>query len=71
MLETELKAMLTKAQYEELKESFKWTSVKKQTNSYYIAPDNILKKHGIIKTQEIYNRKEHILYENDHCYRAG
>lgn len=47
MLETELKAMLTKAQYEELKESFKWTSVKKQTNSYYIAPDNILKKNGI------------------------
>ena len=47
MLETELKAMLTKAQYDTLKSIFQWTSVKEQTNSYYIAPENILKKHGI------------------------
>ena len=47
MLETELKAMLTKAQYEALELDFQWNSVKEQTNSYYIAPDNLLKKHGI------------------------
>ena len=47
MLETELKAMLTKAQYEVLENDFQWNSVTEQTNSYYIAPDNLLKKHGI------------------------
>ncbi len=47
MLETELKAMLTKSQYEALKNIFSWDDVKEQTNSYYIAPDNFQKKHGI------------------------
>lgn len=47
MLETELKAMLDKKQYNTIKDMFLWDSVKEQTNSYYIAPDNILKKHGI------------------------
>ena len=47
MLETELKSMLTENQFNIIKNMFSWDSVKEQTNSYYISPDNILKKHGI------------------------
>lgn len=47
MLETELKAILTEKQYNQIKGMFSWNSAVEQTNSYYIAPDNILKKHGI------------------------
>lgn len=47
MLETELKAILTENQYNQIKEMFNWNSAVEQTNSYYIAPGNILKKHGI------------------------
>ena len=47
MIETELKAMLTKEQYNLLESEFSYTDCVEQTNSYYTAPDNILKKHGI------------------------
>ena len=47
MLETELKAILTKSQFDKIKEIFTWDSIKNQINSYYISPDNLLKKHGI------------------------
>lgn len=47
MLEKELKAMLTDTQYELLKDAFNYTNCVSQTNCYYVAPDNMLKKHGI------------------------
>ena len=47
MLETELKAMITKNQFDAVFGMFTWDTVKEQTNCYYIAPDNILKKNGI------------------------
>lgn len=65
MLETELKSMLDEKQYKVLKNMFLWDSIKEQTNSYYIAPDNILKKHGItFRIRTIDNR--HIVQVKKH-----
>lgn len=47
MLETEIKAMLDKSQYDTIFHMFSYSSSVTQTNSYYIAPSNELKKHGI------------------------
>lgn len=47
MLETELKALLTKYQYQTLLTMFDYTKEVTQTNSYYISPDNALKSQGI------------------------
>lgn len=47
MLETELKSLLSKKQYEALLTMFDYSREVTQTNSYYISPDNALKAHGI------------------------
>lgn len=65
MLETELKSMLDENQYNILKDMFPWNNVKEQINSYYIAPDNILKKHGItFRVRTIGN--EHVIQIKKH-----
>ena len=46
MIETELKTIVTKDQYDIINSIFNWEDIKTQINSYYISPDNILKKHG-------------------------
>lgn len=47
MLETELKCMLTREQYERLEQRFSWDWVKEQINTYYTDSSNTLKKNGI------------------------
>lgn len=47
MIETELKAMLTPEQYDELHNHFSWETKKAQTNHYYTDSTGELKKHGI------------------------
>lgn len=48
MTETEIKSIIDKDTYMTLLSMFNWTSSKEQTNSYYTAPNNALKKsHGI------------------------
>ena len=47
MQETELKAIISENQYNMLETKFLWDSIKEQTNSYYISPDNSLKRNGI------------------------
>ena len=70
MLETELKAMLTENQFDKIRDIFKWDSIKDQTNSYYISPDNILKKHGItLRIRTIDNT--HILQVKKHTSKNG
>ena len=70
MLETELKAMLTKSQFDKIKEIFTWDSIKNQINSYYISPDNLLKKHGItLRIRTIDNT--HILQVKKHTSKNG
>ena len=70
MLETELKAMLTKSQFDKIKEIFTWDSIKNQINSYYISPDNLLKKQGItLRIRTIDNT--HILQVKKHTGKNG
>ncbi len=47
MIETELKSIIDKDKYNTVMGMFNWDFAKEQINSYYISPDNILKKHGI------------------------
>ncbi len=47
MLETELKAIISKDIYDAVKSMFRWDSVFEQTNSYYNDPTGALKEHGI------------------------
>ncbi len=47
MIETELKAMVTEAQYDVILEMFPWDSAKPQTNHYYTDKTGELKRNGI------------------------
>lgn len=70
MLETEIKSMLTKEQYETISYMFSYSSSVTQTNSYYIAPSNELKKHGITFRVRTINGK-HILQIKQHKNKKG
>ena len=70
MTETELKSMLTKEQYDIINAVFNWDDEKTQINSYYISPDNILKKHGITFRVRTIN-DEHIIQIKKHSGRNG
>ena len=70
MIETELKSMLTKEQYDIINAVFNWDDEKTQINSYYISPDNILKKHGITFRVRTIN-DEHIIQIKKHSGRNG
>ena len=70
MTETELKSMLTKEQYDIINAVFNWEDEKTQINSYYISPDNILKKHGITFRVRTIN-DEHIIQIKKHSGRNG
>ena len=70
MTETELKSMLTKEQYAIINAVFNWDDEKTQINSYYISPDNILKKHGITFRVRTIN-DEHIIQIKKHSGRNG
>ena len=47
MIETELKSIISKEQFDTVKAMFEWDSVFEQTNSYYTDPAGLLKQHGI------------------------
>ena len=70
MTETELKTIVTKDQYDIINATFNWEDIKTQINSYYISPDNILKKHGITFRVRTING-EHILQIKKHSGRDG
>jgi uncharacterized protein YjbK len=70
MIETELKSILTKDQYDIISTIFNWEDTKTQINSYYISPDNILKKHGITFRVRTING-EHILQIKKHNGKNG
>ena len=70
MTETELKTIVTKDQYDIINAIFNWDDEKTQINSYYISPDNILKKHGITFRVRTING-EHILQIKKHSGRNG
>ena len=67
MLETELKCMLTKEQYERLEKAFSWDWVKEQVNSYYSDLKNELKKNGItlrVRTKDNVNKIQVKVHKN-------
>ena len=70
MLETELKSMISESQFNMVKELFVWDSIKDQTNSYYISPDNLLKQHGITLRIRTINNK-HFLQVKRHTGKNG
>lgn len=67
MLETELKCMLTKEQYDRLENMFTWDWVKEQVNSYYTDENSELKKNGItlrVRTKDGINKIQVKVHKN-------
>lgn len=68
MLETELKCMLTKEQYERLENIFTWDWVKEQINSYYTDSKNELKRNGItlrVRTKDNVSKIQVKIHKNE------